>query len=146
MDEVHNTAHPSAAFLMASQGLQGSADDSFGSSNRSSDSLSEEDVAGLPPIHPFARGITQDGGEGFDDDDDDDTFDDDMYEDGRPQEETLFGVPPAKRAQAQLAETRGEQFRMLGEGLLQDTLGIGEQMARTGRVEESPTPAGPFHD
>jgi len=133
LDEVHNTAHPSAAFLMASQGLRGSSDDSFGSSNRSSDSLSGEDaVDGLGPVHPFAHGA-----DGFEDD----TFDDDIYEDDRPQEETLFGVPPAQRARGSVAKAGDEHFRLLGEDLVQDTLGIGEQLARIGRIEESPTPA-----
>lgn len=37
IDEINNTAHPSAAFLMASQGGQFNDDNSFGSSNNSSD-------------------------------------------------------------------------------------------------------------
>ena len=66
------------------------------------------------------------------------------------EEETVFGVPPAQRlaqqqqqlAQAQMA-MHGGGLRMLGEDLLQDTIGIGQQMALAGRVEESPTPWNP---
>lgn len=146
LDEVHNTAHPSAAFLMASQGRRGSSDDSFGSSNHSGDSLTEEDAKlGLAPVHPFARGMEDVGFE------DDDTFDDDGFEGngmGGTQEETLFGLP-GQRSRAQpllrtgegVRQDKGSQLRMLGEDLLQDTIGIGAQIAKTGRVEESPTPA-----
>lgn len=66
-----------------------------------------------------------------DDDFDDDSFDDVGY--GEGEEETVFGVPPAQRLQQ-------PQLRMLGEDLLQDTIGIGAQMQIAGRVEESPTP------
>jgi DASH complex subunit ASK1 len=45
-------------------------------------------------------------------------------------------VRPAEREAAQ------PQLRMFGEDLLQDTIGIGTQLARTGRIEESPTPWG----
>lgn len=138
--EVNNTAHPSAAFLMASQGLTGTeSDDSFGSSNHSGDSLTEEDAnLGLVPVHPFAMGVEDDG---FDDDD---SFDDDGYgavAEGF-QEETLFGVPPVQRQEQMRGggSLEGDQLRMLGEDLLQDTIGIGTQIAMSGRVEESPTP------
>ncbi|KII94311.1 hypothetical protein PLICRDRAFT_423609 [Plicaturopsis crispa FD-325 SS-3] len=133
-DEPHNTAHPSAAFLMASQHQPGS-DDSFGSSNNSSDSLGEDQGGeGVAPIHPFARGYSEDEqGDGFDDD----SFEDE-YERPGGEEETLFGVPPAQRLQQ--ANARGGQLRLLGENLLADTIGIGAAMARTGTVEESPTP------
>ncbi|KAF5385086.1 hypothetical protein D9615_001066 [Tricholomella constricta] len=139
MDEINNTAHPSAAFLMASSahGRQDS-DDSFGSSNHSSDSLNDDDGnLGLDPVNPFVGSVVDDG---FDD-----SYDDDVYNelDGEVPEETLFGVPPSQRAQAhQRAHPSGnylgDELRMLGDDLLQDTIGIG---ARIGRAEETPTPA-----
>ncbi|KAF8963899.1 hypothetical protein BDZ97DRAFT_2075580 [Flammula alnicola] len=149
LDEINNTAHPSAAFLMASQGghRQYDDDDSFGSSNHSSDSLTDEDVvgaAGIVPVHPFAQAAHVVEDDGFDDDDDDDDDSFDGFETqpagvgavgGGYQEETVFGVAPAQR------QVRGEGLRMLGEDLLQDTIGIGSQIAASGRVEESPTPA-----
>lgn len=139
LDEINNTAHPSAAFLMASQGGHVYDDDSFGS-NHSSDSLENElDHAniGLVPVHPFAANVVED--DGFDEDDDD-LFDNR----GGGYEETVFGVAPAQRQQSAAAQARlsnGEGLRMLGEDLLQDTIGIGSHIAATGGVEESPTPA-----
>ena len=134
LDEINNTAHPSAAFLMASQGRRGG-DDSFGSSNHSSDSLTDEDADhGLVPIHPFANAVEDDG---FDDDESFDGFDGNAGG-GDFVEETVFGVAPAQRIAAQAAAAAHRQqggLRMLGEDLLQDTLNIGA------RVEESPTPA-----
>ncbi|RDB28734.1 hypothetical protein Hypma_016097 [Hypsizygus marmoreus] len=128
MDEINSTAHPSAAFLMAS--AHRNSGDSFGSSNNSTDSLAEEDAnLGLAPVQPFAISVEDDGFE--------DSFDDDMY-DGPPQEETLFGVPPRQREEQERLVQRGDGLRMLGEDLLQDTMGIG---ALSGRVDESPTPA-----
>jgi DASH complex subunit ASK1 len=141
-DEVNNTAHPSAAFMMASAQGSHDSDDSFDSSNHSGDSLTEEDAnLGLAPVHPFAMGVEDDG---FDD-----SFDDDMYDGnvmGETQEETLFGVPPGQRIHAQTqmrvgGGLLGDGLRMLGEDLLQETIGIGNQIAMSGRVEESPTPA-----
>lgn len=133
VEEVHNAAHPSAAFLMASQRQQG-ADDSFGSSNRSSDSLDDLDQEQGGMVHPFA-GMSSSEGDAFDDD----SFDDDHQEaHGGLEEETVFGVPPAQRQAA--AAPRVQGLRMLGEDLLQDTIGIGAAMTLAGRVEESPTP------
>jgi DASH complex subunit ASK1 len=136
VEEVHNTAHPSAAFLMASQRQQ-DADDSFGSSNHSSDSLDDVDAGQGELVHPFA-GMSSAEGDGFDDD----SFDDDPYQGQQGQEEeTIFGVPPAQRlASAGSRAPAEQQLKLLGEDLLQDTIGIGMQMARAGRVEESPTP------
>jgi len=111
---------------MASRGLRGF-DDSFGSSNRSGDSLSEEDVAeGLVPVDPFARRMEGDDG-----------YDDSFYDD-EVQEETLFGVPAGQLHNG--GHYGGENLVMLGKDRLQDTIGIGAQIAKTGRVEESPTP------
>ncbi|KAF9469655.1 hypothetical protein BDZ94DRAFT_1206358 [Collybia nuda] len=141
-DEVNNTAHPSAAFMMASAQGPNDSDDSFDSSNHSGDSLTEEDAnLGLAPVHPFAMGVDDDG---FDD-----SFDDDLYDGnalGDAEEETLFGVPPNQRIHAQARMRAGggnpvDGLRMLGEDLLQETIGIGTQIAMSGRVEESPTPA-----
>ena len=135
LDEINNTAHPSAAFLMASTQRNRDSDDSFGSSNHSSDSLNDEDGNLLVPVHPFAQGI-QDNGY-----DDDDSYDDDMYDGGPVEEETLFGVPPAQRLRAQSGMLGDNNLRLLGEELIEDTIGMGSLMATRGRVEESPTPA-----
>ncbi|KAF8634944.1 hypothetical protein AX15_000675 [Amanita polypyramis BW_CC] len=142
LDEINNTAHPSAAFLMASQG-RGGDDDSFGSSGHSDDSLIAEEAAnlGIAPIHPFARGM---GGNEFEGDD---SFEDDsmIAGGGETQEETLFGVPPAERLRAeQLRAANQGQLRLSGQDLLEDTIGISSQLARRGRVEETPTPALPW--
>lgn len=142
LDEINNTAHPSAAFLMASQ-RQAGPDDSFGSSNHSDDSLIAEEAAnlGIAPVHPFARGM---GGAEFEVDD---SFDDDSLLIGgdEVQEETLFGVPPAARLRAGQLRAAGQgQFHLPGQELLEDTIGIGTQFARTGHVEETPTPALPW--
>jgi DASH complex subunit ASK1 len=136
VEEAHNTAHPSAAFLMASQRQQ-DADDSFGSSNRSSDSFDDVDAGQGGMVHPFA-GMSSSEGDAFDDD----SFDNDQYQGQQgPEEETVFGVPPAQRqATAASRGPAGQQLKLLGEDLLQDTIGIGSAMAMAGRVEESPTP------
>ena len=128
LDEVNDTAHPSAAFLMASQGSHPS-DDSFGSSNHSGDSLTDEDIgAGLVPVHPFANAVEDDG---FDDDD---SFDDGFRRAGdKFQEETVFGVAPGERERI-----HAEGLRMMGQELLEDTI---EMEARSApRAGGSPTP------
>ena len=122
LDEINDTAHPSAAFLMASRAQR--ADDSFSSSNQSSDSWEGDP---MPPLNQFAVGVH---------DALDDSFDDEMDAGNQPTEETVFGV---QREQGLRLD--GEQLRMLGEHLLQDTLGIGNHRAQSGLVEESPTPA-----
>ncbi|EMD30860.1 hypothetical protein CERSUDRAFT_145767 [Gelatoporia subvermispora B] len=138
-DEANNTANPSAAFLLVSQRAS-SADDS-GSDSSDSDSFGAEPVGAVDdtgePVHPFARGLA----EGFAEDDGfDDSFDDPVYGAADAEEETVFGVPPAQRLQAQAAAraraSQGGNLRMLGEDLLQDTVGIG---AQAGSVE-TPTP------
>ena len=146
--EVNNSAYPSAAFMMAS--AQSSHDDSFGSSSsHSEDSLNAEDNVdlGLAPVYPFAMSVEDTA---FDD-----TFDDDMYENrvrgDQPDDPTLFGVPPQQRIRAAQAQRLGEgevrqgrgqpELRMLGENLLEDTIGVSAQIAMRGSVEESPTPA-----
>ncbi|KAI0347869.1 hypothetical protein BDW22DRAFT_1349945 [Trametopsis cervina] len=107
-------------------------DDSF-----SDDSFDDGDGGAEDMDNPFAEGAQDDGGDAFEDEDD--SFDDPADQDG--EEETLFGVPPAQRlavdAQRRVSEAN---FRMFGGQLLEDTLGIGAQMARAGRVEETPTP------
>lgn len=137
-DSLGEPAHPgqpSTAFLMASARNQ-DADDSFGSSNsnHSSDSIGGgfSDEGGA--VHPFARTV-EDDGDGFDD-----SFDsvDGDGDDLEVPEETVFGIPPAQRKYG-----RGPgELRLLGEDLLQDTIGIGSQLAKAGRIEESPTPYG----
>lgn len=141
-DSLGEPAHPgqpSTAFLMASARNQ-DPDDSFGSSNsnHSSDSIGGGfgDEGGA--VHPFARAV-EDDGDGFDDSFD--SVDGDGVGDGDSlgvQEETVFGIPPAQRKHG-----RGPgELRLLGEDLLQDTIGIGSQLAKAGRIEESPTPYG----
>ncbi|KAG6331289.1 hypothetical protein ID866_7802 [Astraeus odoratus] len=145
-DEPARPGQPSTAFLMASA-RDPDPDDSFASSssNHSSDSLGAEQYdqgeMGSAPVHPFARAIDAGDGDGFDDSFDSVDGDDEGGNGARAgaDEETVFGIPPAQRRQG--ARTRGE-LRMLGEDLLHDTIGIGSQLAKVGRVEESPTPFG----
>ena len=93
-------------------------------------------------MHPFARALGASGGDG---DGFDDSFDSEGgYEVGQGEdsvsevtEETVFGIPPAQRRQQ---GREPGQLRLLGEDLLQDTIGIGGQLAKVGRIEESPTP------
>ena len=125
-DEENNSGRPSSAFLMATRARP---DDSFGSSNRSSDSLSgDELIEGQLQVHPFARELVEDG---FDDSMDDD------FERNAPTE-TLFGVPREQQIRARV-QPEGE-LRMLGEHLFEDTITAGSRNSRN--VEESPTPAG----
>ncbi|KAF5362892.1 hypothetical protein D9758_007153 [Tetrapyrgos nigripes] len=105
-DEINNTAHPSAAFLMASQNRRNMNMDNSFDSESSMDSMDmdmnmgqgDPDVSGdlELPVHPFARmaalglGLSQGGV--------DDSFDDDdSFNNGGVEEETLFGVPPGQR-------------------------------------------------
>ena len=130
-NEVNNTANPSTAFLMASQGHTG-ADDSFNSSDASGDSL-DEDVEGLgeggiAPIHPFGGSMEDDGM-----DDEDDSFD---YQPSTTEEETVFGMPPAQRMRADAQRAQAQALRMMGSDLLDDTIGM---PVGTG-VAETPTP------
>jgi DASH complex subunit ASK1 len=109
-------------------------DDSFGSSNsnHSSDSIGEDFGEEGGAVHPFARAVEGEG-DGFDD-----SFDSADGDGLEVPEETVFGIPPAQRHKG-----RGpSELRLLGEDLLQDTIGIGSQLAKAGRVEESPTPYG----
>ena len=74
----------------------------------------------------------------------DDSFDDDSLLVGGSElsEETLFGVPPAARLRAEQLRAAGQgQPHLPSQELLEDTMGIGAQFARTGQVEETPTPA-----
>ncbi|KXN85734.1 DASH complex subunit ask1 [Leucoagaricus sp. SymC.cos] len=132
MDDFNPTAHPSAAFLMATRGMRAEDEDSFGSSNQSTDSLNDEEahLEGAVPVHPFAGGIEDTG------DDDSDSFEDFPQGDGA-QTETLFGVPPGQRRAA--GQQGGQPLRMLGQEMLDDVTATG---AYIGGVEESPTPAG----
>ena len=142
-DSVHNTAHPSAAFLLASRQRgrhdyddHDDDDDEPDDDGDFDDSLdADAAAAALAPVHPFARAralsAQDDTGEY---DDSFDSFDSGERVEG--EEETLFGVRRAGR------EVAPPQLRMLGEDLLQDTMGIGTQLARAGHVEESPTPWG----
>ena len=143
-DSVHNTAHPSAAFLLASRQRgrhdydddededdELDLDDSF---DNSLNAAGDAD-AGVAPVHPFARARVSVHGEY-----DDDSFD--SLEGGEGEEmleETVFGLRPAERNDAARLHS---QLRMYGEDLLQDTMGIGTRLARAGRIEESPTPWG----
>jgi DASH complex subunit ASK1 len=146
---VHNTAHPSAAFLLASRQRgrndygddhddeQDDGDDDFDDSLLDADVDADAAAAARAPVHPFAR--VQAGGHddmGDYDDDSFDSFDDGGNERNDRPEETVFGVRPAERESAQ------PRLRMFGEDLLQDTIGIGTQLAQAGRIEESPTPWG----
>jgi len=124
--EGNNTANPSAAFLFASQGGGNYDDDSFASDD--TDDFADDDGGeGGPAIQVYAA-----EGDSFDD-----SFDNEF--DGTPEEETVFGVPPAQRLRMQARDSESN-LRMYGADLLQDTLGVGSQMAQAGRVEDTPTP------
>jgi DASH complex subunit ASK1 len=143
-DSVHNTAHPSAAFLLASRqrGMHDydddeDEDDELDHDDDFDDSLDAAGDAGVgvAPVHPFARVGASVYGEY-----EDDSFD--SLEGGEGEEipeETVFGLRPAERNEAARLQP---QLRMYGEELLQDTMGIGTRLARAGRIEESPTPWG----
>lgn len=141
-DSVHNTAHPSAAFLLASRqrgthDYDDDEDDELDHDDDFDDSLDAagDAGAGIAPVHPFARVRASAYGE-----DDDDSFD--SLEGGEEEEvpeETVFGLRPAERDEAARLQP---QLRMYGEELLEDTMGIGTRLARAGRIEESPTPWG----
>ncbi|KAK0209073.1 hypothetical protein DFS33DRAFT_1254501 [Desarmillaria ectypa] len=130
-DEVNNTAHPSSAFKLLMQG-SGAMDDSFASTESSVDSLDREDIdVEGGPIHPFAAiNLNRTFDETFDD-----SFNDD---DGEPEEETLFGVPPAQRMR-QIIEADNNDLVLHGNQVFVDgdTGGLTEQL---GQVEASPTP------
>lgn len=131
-EEVNNTAHPSAAFLMA-QAASGSGgsfdeDDSF----QSQDSLDQPALVdlggGVVDVHPFARGgYAYNAGDAGDD-----SFDDESFDAGVP-EETVFGRPPAQRAQARMSEAG--DLLMYGDEVsaVPDTM-------QYGMVGSSPTP------
>ena len=136
-DSVHNTAHPSAAFLLASRQRGRNDyddDDELDQDDGFDDSLDAD--ADIAPVHPFARARASAHGEY-----EDDSFDslDGEDEGGDMPEETVFGLRPAERNEAVRQQPR---LRMYGEDLLQDTMGIGTRLARAGRIEESPTPWG----
>ncbi|KAI0667704.1 hypothetical protein C8Q78DRAFT_1052168 [Trametes maxima] len=134
-DEAHNTANPSAAFLLAAQRPSfDDEDDSFDSSMGDDDPA--DGSGDIMPMNPFFAAQDMGDADAFDDD----SYDDDGAYGPDGEEETVFGVPPAQRLQQQAQQQQAGQFRMLGEDLLQDTIGIGSQMAMAGRVEESPTP------
>ncbi|KAH9837232.1 uncharacterized protein C8Q71DRAFT_809348 [Rhodofomes roseus] len=123
--EGNNTANPSAAFLFASQGGGNcDEDDSFASDD--TDDFADDDVGA--PIEEYPP-----EGDSFDDDSFDNEFD------GPPEEETVFGVPPAERLRLQTRDSDAN-LRMYGADLLQDTLGVGKQILQAGRVEDTPTP------
>ncbi|KAG9313916.1 hypothetical protein JVU11DRAFT_4688 [Chiua virens] len=143
-DEPVGSSQPSTAFLMAAS-REPDPDDSFGSSNHSSDSLGVDDFEGGDEVavHPFARALVAGAGDG---DGFDDSFDSEGGYDGgqgedasQVTEETVFGIPSAQHRQQ---GREPGQLRILGEDLLQDTIGIGGQLAKAGRIEESPTPYG----
>ena len=137
-DSVHNTAHPSAAFLLASRQRGRNDyddDDELDQDDGFDDSLDAD--ADIAPVHPFARARASAHGEY--EDDSFDSLDGEGEEGGDVPEETVFGLRPAERSEAARQQPR---LRMYGEDLLQDTMGIGTRLARAGRIEESPTPWG----
>jgi DASH complex subunit ASK1 len=135
LEDVNNTAHPSAAFLMASLRPAGR-DDSFDSNDSDSDDDDGADE-GLAPVHPFAQGYDEE--DGFDD-----SFDDPGFGSGsqETETETLFGV-------SMMAQRRSDQdLIMLGHPRLSDTTEDSTQIARMAseRVPDTPTPAVALYD
>lgn len=114
---------PAAQFVFT-EGDGDGFDDSFDSSIADDEELMMTDgTAG--PLQQFMVAPIED--DGFDDD----SFDNDDF--GGGQTETVFGVPPGQRLQQQ-------QLRMMGEDRMQDTVGLEQQFARAGWVQETPTP------
>ena len=137
-DSMHNTAHPSAAFLLASRQRGRHDDDELDDDDGFDDSLDADADADIAPVHPFARARASAQGEY--EDDSFDSLDGEEDEAGEElPEETVFGLRPAERDEAARLQPR---LHMYGEDLLQDTMGIGTRLARAGRIEESPTPWG----
>ena len=132
--------NPTDQFFGAAQYAE--ADDSF-SSGGSSSSMEDDGVGEVQyaqPVHHVSADDDDDDDDGFDD-----SFDDPVYNQESTEEETLFGVPPAQRLaqEAALRAAGGNgDFRMLGQELLEDTIGIGTQMAHQGHAQETPTPWG----
>ncbi|KAH9936973.1 DASH complex subunit Ask1-domain-containing protein [Fomitopsis serialis] len=115
------------AFLFASQGGGNYDEDDSFASDETDDFADDDGGEGGPAIEVYAA-----EGDSFDD-----SFDNEF--DGTPEEETVFGVPPAQRLRMQARDSESN-LRMYGADLLQDTLGVGSQMAQAGRVEDTPTP------
>ena len=140
LEDVNDTAHPSAAFLMASQRPAGR-DDSFDSNDSDDD---DEDMVdeGLAPVHPFAQGSAVYDEDGFDD-----SFDDGAFGGGGSQEtDTLFGVHPGRVMEQRRPDRR---LVMLGQRRLpQDETDDSTQIARMAseRVPDTPTPAVALYD
>ena len=88
-DSIHNTAHPSAAFLLASRqrGRHDEFDDNDDEEDDSLDADPDAATASFEPVHPFARVVAAGA--------DDDSFD---SLDGDAPEETVFGARPVKRS------------------------------------------------
>ncbi|KAJ7650710.1 DASH complex subunit Ask1-domain-containing protein [Roridomyces roridus] len=132
-NEVNNTAHPSAAFLMAQAAASSG---SFDGDDDSADSLDQEAEMAMGDgvgIHPLAGFVNQ-GYTGEDDSFDDETFD----AGGLPPEETVFGRPPAHRAQAPRMSERGDLLMYGGDD--EDTARSAPDTAQFGMVGSSPTP------
>ncbi|KAJ7157220.1 hypothetical protein C8R46DRAFT_1293716 [Mycena filopes] len=134
-NEINNTAHPSAAFLMATQGSRDDDDDD----DDSQDSLERADVgtlsldegAAIMDVHPFARG-------GFAYTGADDSFDETFALDAEAgREETVFGFGRAPQGQARMSE-HGELL-MYGDG---DGASVPDTL-QYGMVGSSPTPHWP---
>jgi len=93
LEDVNNTAHPSAAFLMASQRPAAVRDDSFDSNESDSDD-DDGPEKGLAPVHPWS--FAQGSG-GYDEEDGfDDSFDDAWFGSASNETDTLFGVQPER--------------------------------------------------
>jgi DASH complex subunit ASK1 len=124
-EEIHDAAHPSQAFLLASQQNAGrTCDDSDDSLNQSLDQAEMEE------------GLRLGSGEFVED------FEDSLDADGAPEEGTVFGLPPARR-EAILHDMRQSGLRLFGANLVEDdTMGTGQRRSRVahGMLDETPTP------
>lgn len=149
-DSYEDTMHQGPFILPPAHGLGvgGGEDDSFGSSNHSNDSLDEEDqlATGGSILNPFVQPQNNQLQHNFGDDvydGFDDSLDDDRFMGPGQEEETIFGAAPAQRLQRfqAMGGVQGNQLRMMGEDLLEDTIGYGAQIAAAGGVQETPTPA-----
>lgn len=133
-DEQPQPGVPSAAFLMISQ--QASADDSYDSSDRSSDSLDAENMREAGIIHPLANAVEE-----YDDAyDDSSDYDFQPHEQGtdEAEEPTVFGGRIAQQSNSMAGG--GRQLQLLGRELLEEDTARINTFLPASRLPEVPTP------
>ena len=128
-DDYQDPDAPPGGFAFATD-EQAFDDDSFDSSIADDDDIALADSGTAGQLQQFMGAAVDE--DAFDED----SFDDDNY--GDEEQETVFGVPPRQRLQQQAQQ--GGNVRMMGGDFAQDTIGLEQQFARAGWVQETPTP------